>query len=501
MASPRRLQKEEEPFVGVCADVLVLFPPGRLPPIFLLSLLLIHDAWAKTFLPTTLSFTSQQESSLLNSLDSRSGYSDVRPLQIPFQTSGTKNHKFSTPTAISLKARPTTVYRPRSVEELHYARHRSLHYQEDVPLEWDEHQVLGPDIEDKHTIIQLARMSGDAYALPGRKNWYDIDPAWNKSFPFGWEDGEDGFRGHVFISADNNTVILSIKGTTLQGPSSKKDKLNDNLLFSCCCARVDVSWVFRTVCDCYARNWRCDDPCLSKALIQDSLFYSVGMKLIEDLIHIHPHANIWLVGHSLGGALASLLGSTYGFPAVAFESPGERLAAHRLHLPLPHPPQPPPDEGLPLDTTTNTDTDNQRRGTINSTPNTLNPKSLPPPVPLPNPPVPVTHIYHTGDPIPQGACTGIASPCAQAGYALETRCHLGKSIVFDTVDKLGWKVDVRRHVIRDVIYRVLEAEGVEWEEGREVPSAKEEEGCIDCFKWEFGHFKDGEEDIEQAVLL
>ena len=34
-------------------------------------------------------------------------------------------------------------------------------------------------------------------------------------------------------------------------------------------------------------------------------------------------------------ALASLLGTTFGLPAVAFEAPGERLAAERLHLPLP----------------------------------------------------------------------------------------------------------------------------------------------------------------------
>ena len=98
-----------------------------------------------------------------------------------------------------------------------------------------------------------------------------------QSFPFGWEDTADGFRGHVFVSPGNNTVVLSIKGTTLQGPTSKKDKFNDNLLFSCCCARVDLSWIFSTVCDCYSNHWRCDDPCLSRALIEDSLFYNVGV--------------------------------------------------------------------------------------------------------------------------------------------------------------------------------------------------------------------------------
>lgn len=49
-----------------------------------------------------------------------------------------------------------------------------------------------------------------------------------ESFPFGWEES-DGFRGHVFLSSDNYTVVLAIKGTTLQGPTSKLDKFNDNL--------------------------------------------------------------------------------------------------------------------------------------------------------------------------------------------------------------------------------------------------------------------------------
>jgi lipase ATG15 len=279
-----------------------------------------------------------------------------------------------------------------------------------------------------------------------------------QSFPFGWEDPKDGFRGHVFVSSDNSTVILAIKGTILRGPTSKKDKFNDNLLFSCCCARVDITWIFRTVCDCYAKHWRCDDTCLSESLIEESLFYSSGVvsasphrntphqplikqqSLVDDLIFLYPDSNIWLVGHSLGGALASLLGATFGLPAVSFESPGEKLAASRLHLPLPPPPH------LPA----------------------------------------VTHVYHNADPIPQGTCSGMYSPCAQAGYALETRCHLGKSIVFDTVGKLGWRVDVRKHIIREVIEGVLEHDPEtrngdpkwEWEEGREVPLAKEELGCV-----------------------
>ncbi|KAG6832076.1 hypothetical protein H0H92_005498 [Tricholoma furcatifolium] len=133
------------------------------------------------------------------------------------------------PVPATLKTRPTKVFRPRSLEALHRARLRSLHEQQSEEVEWDELTVDGPDVENIHTLGQLARMSGNAYALPGQKNWYDIDRAWNISFPFGWEDADDGFRGHVFFSSDNSTLVLAIKGTTLNGPTSKKDKFNDNL--------------------------------------------------------------------------------------------------------------------------------------------------------------------------------------------------------------------------------------------------------------------------------
>lgn len=117
-----------------------------------------------------------------------------------------------------------------------------------------------------------------------------------KSFPFGWEDDQDGFRGHVFVSDNQSVVILAIKGTTLQGPTSKKDKFNDNLLFSCCCARVDFSWIFSTVCNCYARHLRCDESCLSDALIQDSLFYSVGVVSHQHVRKLISH-RVTFLGH------------------------------------------------------------------------------------------------------------------------------------------------------------------------------------------------------------
>ena len=74
-------------------------------------------------------------------------------------------------------------------------------------------------------------------------------------------------------------------------PMVTLDKLNDNLLFSCCCARVDWSW--STVCGCYRGHNQCDQGCLEQALVDDSLFYTVGTNLYNNLTYMYPDANIW----------------------------------------------------------------------------------------------------------------------------------------------------------------------------------------------------------------
>lgn len=231
---------------------------------------------------------------------------------------------------------------------------------------------------------------------------------------------------------------------------------------------------------------------------------------------MYPNATIWLTGHSLGGAISSLIGLSFGAPAVTYESPGELLPASRLHLPLP--------PGMPANMTG------------------------------------ITHVYHTADPIAMGVCNGAYSACYAAGFAMESKCHTGETILYDTVKVKRWSVDLRTHRIEDVIDRVLadpwpvddgddggdgdgdeggsviwqkiakgwykcanrvwpeqnqsvsshhddddveawwgwgrrgrkkereEKDDPEWEKHGGVPKAIYEEDCVDCYKWEFGEW-------------
>jgi len=349
-----------------------------------------------------------------------------------------------TKTPYVVRTRSITTFRPSSLDQFNLARSH-LRRTEDWDAQlWEEDEVIGPDVENRSTLLELAKMTNNAYVKPDSHDWYKLERNWTVSYPFGWEPDADGFRGHVFATPDNSTVVLSIKGTSGElwtggGPTAERDKLNDNILFSCCCARV--GWTWTPVCDCYRGNNKCHQDCLEGSLTNDNLFYPIGLNLYNNLTYMYPDSNIWITGHSLGGGVASLLGATFGAPVVTFESPGDKLAAKRLHLPT-HP-------------------------------------SL----------LHIVHVYHNADPIPMGTCVGVFSSCSIAGYALETRCHLGKSIVYDTVGQLGWSVNVANHGIVTVIDGVLSHPWPSSEkEGREVPEAKYEDDCVDCYSWQYGNF-------------
>ena len=306
---------------------------------------------------------------------------------------------------------------------------------------WAIDTVLAPNVSDKETVLALARAAADSYhEVSDEAGWRDVGPGFNLSQSFGWQ--KDGLRGHIFADEGNSTILMSLKGTSVavfdgEGTTTP-DKVNDNLFFSCCCGQGHYLW--RQVCDCYSTTYTCNQACLVKALKKENRYYRAALELYSNVTEIYPHAEIWLTGHSLGGAVSSFLGMTFGNPTVTFEAPGEALAASRLGLPKPP---------------------NSRRNIAGAQSERG-----------------IYHFGHTADPIFMGTCNGAVAGCTLGGYAMETQCHSGLQCVYDTVTDFGWSVGLLNHKIDNVIDTVLEKYD-------SPPSCVPDNECVDCYNWKY----------------
>ncbi|KAK2741537.1 putative lipase atg15 [Onygenales sp. PD_40] len=308
--------------------------------------------------------------------------------------------------------------------------------------DWTLDEVDGPDVEDKQTVLSFARMTANAYImLPGTEHWADVNWRFNYSQSFGWEN--DGLRGHIYADKSNSTIVIALKGTSAAlfdgEETTTNDKINDNLFFSCCCAQGG-QYFWRQVCDCYAGTYTCNSTCVVKALKDENRYYRASLDLYANVTALYPNSNIWLAGHSLGGAVSSMLGMTYGLPVVTFEAVPEALPARRLGLPVP----PGSDPNSP-----------QSRDYTGA-----------------------YHFGHTADPIYMGTCNGATSVCTLGGYALESSCHTGQVCTYDTVEDLGWRVGIGTHRILSVISDVIE-------KYESVPKCARFTECVDCNNWKY----------------
>ncbi|KAI1375906.1 alpha/beta-hydrolase [Hypoxylon crocopeplum] len=330
--------------------------------------------------------------------------------------------------------------RPSTVDPLvAEARQRGYVIASD-PSAWTVDDVPGPDITDKETVLTMALIAADAYVeKPGMPDWDEVGEPFNRSADFGWES--DGLRGHIWGDETNSTIVIGLKGTSpavFDGEgTTTNDKINDNLFFSCCCAQQG-QWSWHQVCDCATSTYSCNNTCVKKALREENRYYQAARELYANVTELYPESNIWVAGHSLGGAVSSLLGLTYGLPVVTFEAVPEALAAGRLALPVP----PHADPEFPQT--------RQYTGTF--------------------------HVGHTADPIYIGTCNGATASCSFAGYALETACHTGYECVYDTVGDYGWRVGIGTHKIRSVINDVIRKYDT-------VPECRFTPECRDCASW------------------
>ena len=266
-----------------------------------------------------------------------------------------------------------------------------------------------PDPNNNDTVYQILVMSRNAYVPPDNNDWVDLTEfGWNILHPFGWnsdpnERTSNRVRGYIFRNEVQKVIVVSIKGTSaglfgIGGPTADFDKLNDNMMFSCCCALVDLSW--NRICDCYSGiSNTCEMSCLKRvSSTYNNSYYEQLMDIYKsDEIQKRREEgyDIFFTGHSLGGALASLSGLSLYAPVFTFEAPGEEQFARRIGIKL---------------SKNNSKNGESREEYMN---------------------LPIYHFGNNGDPIYTGKCNGITSACYYSGFAMETKCHVGKMYMFD----------------------------------------------------------------------
>jgi len=100
---------------------------------------------------------------------------------------GSNDTSGSTKSTYSVRTRLGKTFRPSSFAAHERARLRSLRFGENEWLDWDEEETIGPDVENRETLLELAKMTNNAYVAPDDPAWYDLGEGWNTasliSFP------------------------------------------------------------------------------------------------------------------------------------------------------------------------------------------------------------------------------------------------------------------------------------------------------------------------------
>lgn len=79
----------------------------------------------------------------------------------------------------SARTRTLKTSRPVSHEAFLRARSLSRFTRQSAKLDWEEDEVVAPDVESRQTLLELAKMTNNAYLEPGEAGWYDLGGKWN----------------------------------------------------------------------------------------------------------------------------------------------------------------------------------------------------------------------------------------------------------------------------------------------------------------------------------
>ena len=69
-------------------------------------------------------------------------------------------------------------HQPPSFDAIKDARYRSMKFGQSTLLDWDEEEIIGPNVESREALLALAKMTNNAYLQPDDKGWYSLGENW-----------------------------------------------------------------------------------------------------------------------------------------------------------------------------------------------------------------------------------------------------------------------------------------------------------------------------------
>lgn len=297
-------------------------------------------------------------------------------------------------------------------------------------------------------ILDLAKMANNAYLHPQDSNWLNTSLQEIHDISL----NNESLQVYLLRDSQLETNVITIKGTSLYWnypfnsdiyhdiytntcPKDKdlyidstyySDKYNDNLYFSCCYYKQSNLFDHCNNCNNDKSDACCLD-CYNQTRHFELNYLNIGSKIIDNLQKtIDFNEEIIFTGHSLGGAVASLLAIKYNKIGVGFQSPGDKHYANMINM----------------------DYSNSR----------------------------IYHFGHNADPIYMGDC---GSTCNFLGYNLYTKCHIGKSCIYNAKDKLKIRESLWNHRIHYVIDNIISL----WQ--NDMPECLDVKDCNDCENWSY----------------
>lgn len=87
-------------------------------------------------------------------------------------------------TTYTIKTKKISSFRPPSFRAHEAARTRSIRHAQSTDLPWWEEEIVGPDVEHRETLLELAKMTNNAYVTPDDAAWYELRDEWDNVCPF-----------------------------------------------------------------------------------------------------------------------------------------------------------------------------------------------------------------------------------------------------------------------------------------------------------------------------